>query len=65
MVLPREDGRLADGKRRRKFFSDRGKKSDAQRRIRALLTASDQGMPVEIRKQTVARLNKALSLPGP
>jgi integrase len=46
-------GRDERGKRQRRFVSVKGKKSDAQRRLRALLTAMDQGLPVDNSKITV------------
>ena len=46
-------GRDPQGKRQRHFVNVKGKKSDAQRRLRALLTAMDQGLPVDTSKITL------------
>ncbi len=43
-------GRDADGKRRRKFVSVKGNKAQAQRKLRELLSLSDQGIPISTQK---------------
>jgi len=47
-------GRDAEGKRIRKFVNVKGKKKDAERKRRELLTARDGGMPIPMDKVTVA-----------
>lgn len=41
-------GREANGKRLRKFVSVKGKKADAERKLREILTQLDKGIPIEI-----------------
>ena len=48
-------GRDAQGKRLRKFVNVTGKKADADRRLRELLTADDRGLPVLTDKMTLAQ----------
>jgi len=45
-------GNDADGKRRRKFVAVKGTKSQAQRKLRELLSLSDKGIPVDTQKIT-------------
>ena len=47
-------GRRPDGSRQRHFVSVRGKKSDAERRLRELLQGVDKGLPPNTGKLTVA-----------
>jgi len=47
-------GRDAQGRRRRKFETVRGKKSDAQRRLRELVATIEKGLPLHSGKVTVA-----------
>ena len=46
-------GRDAAGKRKRKFVSVKGTKSQAQQKLRELLTSLDKGMPVDTSKLTL------------
>ena len=48
-------GRDAQGKRARKFLSLKGKRADAERKLRELLTGLDRGIPVNSEKGTVAQ----------
>lgn len=48
-------GRDAQGKRLRKFVNVTGKKADADRRLRELLTADDRGLPILTDKMTLAQ----------
>ena len=43
-------GRGADGKRLRKFVNARGKKADAERKLRELLSHNDQGLSLSTGK---------------
>jgi integrase len=47
--------RDAEGRRRQKFYTVKGKKGDAQRELRKLLTARDEGSYVEPSKETVGQ----------
>ena len=47
-------GRDAQGRRRRKYETIRGKKSDAQRRLRELIATNEKGLPLNSGKVTVA-----------
>ncbi len=47
-------GRDAQGVRHRKFVTVKGKKSDAERRLRAFLTSLDHGIPVSTDSRTLA-----------
>lgn len=49
-------GRDSDGKRVRKFFNVKGKKADAERRKREILTALDKGIPIDTSKLKVSEL---------
>lgn len=49
-----ELGRNAQGKRQRKFVNVKGRKSDADRRLRELLASLDRGLPIIIEKVTIA-----------
>ena len=48
-------GRDELGRRRRKFINVKGKKADAEKRRRELLTAADRGIPVNTQKVTVGQ----------
>ena len=48
-------GRDAEGKRLRKYVNVKGKKADAEKRLRELLTATDRGLPLSIEKITVGQ----------
>ena len=50
-----DQGRGADGKRRRKFVSFKGTKAQAQQKLRDLLSAQDKGIPIAKEKVTVAQ----------
>ncbi|MDO8750670.1 MAG: site-specific integrase [Dehalococcoidia bacterium] len=43
----------ADGKRKRKFVTVQGKRADADKRLRQLLTDNDKGLPINTAKITV------------
>ena len=47
-------GRDAQGKRQRRFVHVKGKKSDAERRRRELLTTYDKGLPLDTSQETVS-----------
>lgn len=47
-------GNDAQGRRLRKFFTVRGKRSDADRKLREVMAALDRGLPVDTSKITVA-----------
>ncbi|NQT73585.1 MAG: site-specific integrase [Chloroflexi bacterium] len=49
-----DTGRDENGKRRRKTVTVQGGKSDAQRKLRELLSAVDNGIPITLAKQTLA-----------
>jgi len=44
------------GKRKRKFVNVKGKKSDAERKLRELMTTLDKGLPIDTSKLTVGEL---------
>ncbi len=46
-------GRDAQGRRIRKFVNVRGKRADADKRLRELLQAVDRGLPINLEKATV------------
>ena len=46
-------GRDSNGKRLRKYVSVRGTKSEAQKKLRELLTTLDKGMPLDMSKATL------------
>ena len=48
-------GRDEDGKRQRKYVNVKGKKAEAEWRMRELLTAGDRGLPVLTDKMTLAQ----------
>ena len=57
-----EVDRGADGRRRRKFVNVKGKKADAERKLRELLGAMDKGIPISTEKITLAEwLDKWMS----
>ena len=47
-------GRDAQGRRQRKFVNVQGKKGDAERRLRELLSAAEMGLPVDAGKETLS-----------
>ena len=47
-------GRDAQGKRLRKFVSVKGRKTDAERRLRELLASLDKGLPINYERVTVS-----------
>lgn len=51
-----DEGRDAKGKRIRKFYTVRGKKADAERRLTELLSAQDKGIPLDTGRLTVAQM---------
>ena len=50
-----EQGRGADGKRRRKYISFKGNKGQAQQKLRELLLAQHNGVPISTDKITVSQ----------
>ena len=48
-------GRDAEGKRLRKYVNVKGKKADAEKALRDLLTAVDRGLPISTEKITVGQ----------
>ncbi|MEE9201811.1 MAG: site-specific integrase [Dehalococcoidia bacterium] len=48
-------GRDAHGQRLRKFVTIRGRKADAERRLRELLSLTDKGIPINAQKVTLAQ----------
>ena len=43
------------GRRQRKFVSVKGKRADAERKLRELLTALDRGLPINTQKITLGQ----------
>lgn len=50
-----EGGRDTQGRRQRKFINVKGKRADAERHLRELLTAADRGIPINTQNITVAQ----------
>ena len=46
-------GRDAEGNRRRKFLNVKGKKADAERKLREILSTLDKGLPLDMSKETL------------
>ena len=46
-------GRNLDGSRRRKYLNVKGKKSQAAKKLRELLTTADKGLPLELSRETL------------
>ena len=49
-------GRNAQGKRLRKYVNIKGKKADAEKRLREFLTAADKGLPIQNDKINYSRV---------
>jgi len=47
-------GRNSDGKPLRKYINVKGKRADADRKLRELLTSLDKGIPIDSKKVTLA-----------
>ena len=64
-----DHGRDAEGKRLRKYVNVKGKKADAEKALRDLLTAVDRGLPISTEKITVGQwleiwVNDEAAYPG-
>ena len=47
-------GKDADGKRQRRFVNVKGKRTDADRKLRELMASLDKGLPINTKKITVS-----------